>query len=181
MTVEIECVNRHLARLQLDVFPCPRQVVGTLAVDLQRRKSRRHLLDRAGKAVEHASHRSQRREAVRARDDLALCIERVGLLAELDREDIGLGRIEHAARQLGRLAQSDRQHAFGQRVERAAMTDLGLGIAAFAQGSLHRADALGRTHSARLVEHDPARGRHLLVFVVHETPPSQSVPDRPIA
>ncbi len=66
-------------------------------------------------------------------DDLAFEVERVGLRRRTDREVIGLGRIEHAAGQLGRLAERDRQHAGGQRVERPAVADLGLRLARLAQ------------------------------------------------
>ena len=90
----------------------------------------------------------------------ALKVERVGLLAEADGEVIGFGRIEHPAGELGRFAQRDRQHARSKRVERAAMPDLGLGLASFAERALDRPDRLGRTHSDRLVEDDPAIERH---------------------
>ena len=70
--------------------------------------------------------------AIAALGDLALGIERSGFLAELDGEGVDLVGIEHAPRKLGRFAQCDREHPFGQRIERAAMPDLGLGIAALA-------------------------------------------------
>ena len=161
-------MNRHRPRLQLHILTSPRTVVGTLAVHLQRGIRWRDLLDCAREVVEHACDRSQRRKTVGPRHHLALGVERVGLFAELDREHVGLGRIEHAARQLGRLAQCDGQHAFRQRVERAAMADLGLGISAFPQHALDRCDALGRAHAARLVEHYPAVGR-VLAFHAHSS------------
>ena len=89
---------------------------------------------------------------------LSFAVERIGFLAELDREGIGLARIEHAPGQLGRLAERDRQHAFGKRIERAAVADLDLAVARLAQHALDRRDGLGRTEAARLVEDQPAVG-----------------------
>ena len=172
---DLQRVNGYRPRFHLDVFPRPREVVGALSVNLERGIGGRHLLYFAGEVIEHTRHRRQRRKAVAARNHLALGIERVGLLPELDREDVGLGRVEHAARQLGRLAQRDRQHALGQRIKRAPVPHLGLGVAAFAQHALDRADALGRPHGARLVEHDPAIGRG---FGIAHAPATQSAIDR---
>ncbi len=116
------------------------------------------MLNAAGEMFQHRSHRQHRRAPVGALDHLALGVERVGLLSELNGEFIDFAGIEHPPGQLGRFTQCDRQHAFGQRVERAAMADLGLGIARFAQHALDRADRLGRAQPARLVEHQPAVG-----------------------
>ena len=99
--------------------------------------------------------------AIAALGDLALGIERSRFLAELDGEGVDLVGIEHAPRKLGRFAQCDREHAFGQRVQCAAMPDLGLGIAALAQHALDHADRLRRTQPARLIEDQPAMRRRL--------------------
>ena len=100
------------------------------------------------------------RAAVRSCDNRALGIERIGFFAECDGEFIDLARIEHPPGKLGRLAQRDRQHTFGQRIERAAMTNLGPGITALAQHPLDRTDRLGRAEPARLVEDQPAMRDH---------------------
>ena len=105
--------------------------------------------------VEHAGNRRHRRTTIAALDDFAFGIERVGLLAELDGEGVDLVAIEHAPGQLGRFAQRDRQHAFGKRIERAAMADLGLGMAALLQHALDRRYRLRRTEPTRLVEDQP--------------------------
>src|SRR5439155_5697912 len=81
---------------------------------------------------------------------------RIRLLAEADGKFVRLRRIEHAPGELGRFAERDGQDAAGQRVEGAAMADLGLGLAGLAQQALDRAYRCGRTKSERLVENDPA-------------------------
>ena len=156
MTGEIKVVNRHSARLHFDRFARPGTVVGALAIDFQRRIGGRHLFDGAGEMVEHARDRCHRRPAIATLGHLALGVVRGGFLAELDGEGVDLVGVEHAPRQLGRFAQRDREHALGQRVECAAVPDLGLGIAALAQHALDHADRLRRTQPARLVEDQPA-------------------------
>ena len=141
---------------ELDVLARPRAVVGAPAVDLERRVGRRDLLDLAGEMLEHRGDRGEGRAAAAGAHDLAFGVERVGLAAELDGERVSLVAVEHPPAQLGRLAERDRQHAFGQRVERAAVADLDLAVAGLAQVALHRGDRLGRAQAARLVEDDPA-------------------------
>src|SRR5690606_21571225 len=47
---DFEIEDPHPAALQLDLLASPREVVGALPLDLQRRMDRRHLLDLAGEA-----------------------------------------------------------------------------------------------------------------------------------
>jgi hypothetical protein len=95
------------------------------------------------KRASTASTSSLLRANVARLHDLAFRIERVGLLAEADREVIGLGRVQHPAGDLGRLADGDWKYAAGQRVERAAVADLGLRLPGLAKRALDRRDLLG--------------------------------------
>ena len=119
------------------------------------------LLDLSEKLLlQHHFQRAESGLAVARRNNHALQIERVGLPPELHGEFIGLGRIEHAPGQFGRFAQRDRQHAGGQRIERAAMPDFDLAVPALAQHALDGGNRLGRAQPRRLVEHDPAMNAH---------------------
>ena len=102
------------------------------------------MFDGAGEARQHRFDVRQRRAVAAGIDHLALAVEGIGLLAEADGEVIGLGRVEHAAGELGCLAERDRQHARRQRVERAAVADLGLGLAGLPEDALDRRNRLGR-------------------------------------
>ena len=99
---------------------------------------------------------------VRAGDDLALGVVGRGLLAPADAEAIFLGAFLHDRHGLGRLAEGDRQHAGGERIERAGVARL-LGV----EQEFEPPDRLGRGDADRLVEIDPAvdldPGRALLL------------------
>src|SRR6478735_10266807 len=64
----LERVNGHLARLQLELLACPRQIVGPLAVDLERRIGRRELLDLAREVRTDRRHCRERRAMVAYRN-----------------------------------------------------------------------------------------------------------------
>src|SRR5207248_11563936 len=78
------------------------------------------------------------------------------LLAEADGEFVSLARVEHSAGELGRFAQRDRENTARERIERAAVADLGLRFTRLAQHAFDRAYRLGRAEAHRLVEDDPA-------------------------
>ena len=113
------------ARLQLDRLAGPRQVVGALAVDLERREGRRHLLDLADEGRQGAADRrvaSGRTSLVAVTSPSASSVARAS--PEAQREAVVLAAVHDEGHGLGRLAQRDRQHAGGQRIERAAMAGL---------------------------------------------------------
>ena len=85
------------------------------------------------------------------RDGAALGVVGVGLDAPLDRETVGLHAVLHDRHGLGRLAEGDRQHAGGERVERAGVARL-LGV----EQVLEPPDRLRRGDADGLVEIDPA-------------------------
>jgi hypothetical protein len=74
--------DRDLSARQSDGLAGPGKVVGALAVDHERREGRRHLLDFAGKAWQSRLRSLLVSVAGPTGDDLALQVERVGLLAE---------------------------------------------------------------------------------------------------
>ncbi|SUJ31561.1 Uncharacterised protein [Sphingomonas paucimobilis] len=153
-------MNRHTATRENHLFASARQVIGALAVDLQRGIGGRHLVDRPGETRQHRLQRLAGRAHIALRHHLSLGVQRRSLHAETDGEVIHLVAVEHPPGQLGRLAHRDRQYAGRQRIERAAMADLDpLAIAALAQHALDRAHPLGRAEPQRLVEYDPSMHR----------------------
>ena len=147
---------RHLPLRQLDHLARPRQLVGALAVDLERRIGWRRLHDRPREARQYGGNRRRAGPHIGRRGHRPFGI--VGRRRGPPRhgELIPLGRIEHPACQLRRLAQGNRQHARRQRIERAAMADLDLGVARLPQDALDRRDAARAAEPARFVEDDPA-------------------------
>src|SRR6185503_4518102 len=88
---ERQLVNADSACLQIYRFASPRPRVRRLPADLERRVSRGNLFNRAGEARQHGLDVIEIRANLAGRDDLALAIERVRLLAKFDRELIHLG------------------------------------------------------------------------------------------
>jgi hypothetical protein len=162
----MQLVNGHGSRLHFQKFAGAGAGIGGLAVDLQRREGRRHLLDRAGEAGQDRLDLRRSGVDVTGGDHLALGVERIGLGAKRHAKGILLGRVEHAASELGGLADGDGQDAAGERIEGSAMTDLGLGLAGIVQRALDRADRLGRAEPHRLVEDDPAVETHAPAIAV---------------
>src|SRR5215469_6412454 len=160
---QFESVDRDEPGLEFDLFSRAGSRICRLAGNLQRRISGWNLFDLAGEGRERRFDLLRFGANVAPRGHFPFGIERIGLLAEADREIITLGRVEQPAAELGCFAKSDRQDSAGERVEGSAMPDLGLGLAGFPEDSLHRADGLGRTKSDRFVEDDPA-AEHLQVL-----------------
>src|SRR5271170_566155 len=148
---ENEPMNDDFARRDFELRAPARQIVGTLAADLDRRIGRRGLLDRPEKARQHRRDLARRRTNVGFRDDLALGVVGIGLFAPFDRETIGLGPVLDDGNRLGRFAESDRQDARRQRVECAGMARL-LGV----EEIFDLRDRLGRGDADRFVQIDPA-------------------------
>src|SRR5208283_5856479 len=86
-----------------------------------------------------------------AGDDCAFGVVGRAFLAPAHAEAIGLGAVLDDWNGFRRLAESDRQHAGGKRVERARVARL-LGV----EQEFEPADGLGRRDANRLVEVDPA-------------------------
>ena len=125
---EREAMDDEWPRGDLEGLALARQVVGALAVDLDRRIDRRRLLDDAD-------------EARQRRSDLGRATGRASLAAitlpsassvsvsspQCTGEAIGLGPVLDDRHGLGRLAERDRQDAGGERIERAGVSRL-LGV-----------------------------------------------------
>jgi len=150
-------MNRHLARRTLELDACARVFVQGLAVALERGIHRRHLLDVTTKVVEHGLERSALDRHRPGRDDLAFGVATVGLHAQLYHRLVSLVGVEQHLRELGRLAEGERQQTGRHRVERTGVT--GLGGVEQAARCLQRPV---RAHPLRLVEQqyavdDPAQ------------------------
>ena len=116
------------------------------------------------------------RAPVGARDDLPFGVVGRAFLAPAHAEAISLGAVLHDRHGLGRLAESDRQHAGRERIERAGVARL-LGV----EQELEPPDGLGRGDAGRLVEIDPAvdldPGRALLRGFSRSRPSRASTPE----
>src|SRR5258708_15384506 len=102
-------MNSDWPRLQLDALAVARQIIGALALDLDRGISRRDLLDQAGEPRQQATDRLSGGPAVAGLDNPALGIVGIAFLAPGDRKAIALAAVHHERNGLGGLAQGDRQ------------------------------------------------------------------------
>src|SRR5580693_7595833 len=139
------------AGLEVDRLAGACQIVGALAFDLEGREGWRDLLDVANEGRQGAADRLVGGTKVAGGSDLALGIFRRARLPEAEREAVFLPAVHDEGHGLGRLAQGNRQHAAGQRIERSAMARLPR-----AEQAAHTADRGGRPQPHRLVEDHPA-------------------------
>jgi hypothetical protein len=144
-------MNVHRACRQLHHLALAGEVVGALALDLERREARRHLLDGSAEARQQRGDRLGRRPRRTRFDNAALGIVGVALLAPSHRELIGLAAVHDERDRLGGFPERDRQAAGGERIERAGMPG-----ALGRKQPLDHADGVRRGHADRLVEHQPA-------------------------
>src|SRR5665213_1572449 len=114
-------MNLDRTGLQLDGLAVARQIVGPLALDLDRGILRRGLLDQPGEAGQQFANRLSGGPQLAGSDDPALGIVGVPLLAPGDRKAIALAAVHHEGDRLGGFAEGDRQAAGGERVERAGV------------------------------------------------------------
>src|SRR2546429_4326508 len=115
-------VNLDRAWSQLDSLAVARQIVGALALYLDRRILRRDLLDQAGEAGQQRRNRLRRRPELAGLDHAPLGVVGIPLLAPGNREAIALAAVHHEGDGLGGFAERDRQTAGGERIERAGMS-----------------------------------------------------------
>ena len=166
------------ARLDLEGFAFARQIVGAGAGDADRGEGRRRLQDLADEARQQAFNLGRSRPPLRAGDDLALGVVGRGFLAPAHAEAVGFGPVLNDRHSLGRFPERDRQHARGQRIERAGVTRLP-GV----EQEFEPSDRLGRGDAGRLVEIDPAvdldPGRALLPRLSSPAPLGGSGPAAP--
>ena len=101
-----------------------------------------------------ASISARGRPPVALRDRLPLGVVGVGLGAEADREAVLLAALDREGDGLGRLAEGDRKDAGRERIERAGMSRLRRLVEA-----LHARNGLRRGHPRGLVEDEPAIDR----------------------
>ena len=145
-------VNLDRPGLQIDGLAVPRQIIGALALDLDRGILRRDLLDYAGKARQQGGNRLRRGpESSLVLTVAALGIVGIAFLAPGHRETIALAAVHHERNRLGGFPERDRQPAGSQRIEGAGVAGA-LGL----EQPLHHRDRLRRGHADRLVEHHPA-------------------------
>ena len=91
---------------------------------LQRGVARRHLQDAAEEPRQRRIEIRAREVRRSRRDRLAFGIAGRRGDAEADRRDVFLARVEQRLRELGRLAEAERQQSGGQRIERPGVAGL---------------------------------------------------------
>ena len=148
---EVEGMNGDGPCRQFELLAVARPVVGARAIDLDRGKGRRPLLDRPGEMRQQRRDGGRRGAPVRSRNDRAFGVVAVGLRAPGHLEPIGLFAVLHVGDGFRRLAEGDGKDAGGDRVERAGMAGL-LAV----EETLQLRDGIGRGYPDRLVEDDPA-------------------------
>src|SRR5262245_41561304 len=151
MLAEPDPGNCHAPRRKLELLLVAGEVVSASAIDLERRIARRHLLDVAGEIGKPGLDLAAGRPPSALRNRLPLGVVGVGLGAEADREPVLLAVLDREGDGLGRLAECDRKDAGCERIERAGMSRLRRLIEA-----LHARNGLRRGHARRLVEDEPA-------------------------
>src|SRR6266850_1203028 len=144
-------MNLDWPRLQFHNLAVARQIISSLALDLDGGILRRDLLDYPGELRQQVLDGLDIGPDFAGFDDPALGIVSIAFLAPGDRETIALATVHHERNGLGGLAERDRQAAGGERIEGAGMAGA-LGL----EQPFHDRDRLGRGHADRLVEHDPA-------------------------
>src|SRR5215210_3608561 len=102
-------VNLDGTGLQFDGLAVARQIIGSLALDLDRGILRRDLLDQAREPRQQGSDRLGRGSDLTGLDDPALGIVGVALLPPAYREAVALAAVHHKRNRLGGLAECDRQ------------------------------------------------------------------------
>src|SRR3984893_18361517 len=148
---EIEGADRHRTRGQLRRLATTRQIVGALAIDLDRRIGWRQLLDRPGKPRQQREDAGGGGPRVRLRGNVAVGIVSVGFNAPAHRKAIDFFAILNERHGFCCLAKSYRQNPRGERVERSGVSSL-LGV----EKTFQPGYRMGRGHAGRFVEHDPA-------------------------
>ena len=152
-------------------FAFARQIIGALAVDLDRGKLWRRLQDLAPERTQRRFDLRIGRAAVRGGDDGAFGIIRGGGRPEAHQEAVAFQRIGDVGHRLGRFAQRHGQNAGRRRVQRAGMAHL-LRL----EGPFHLVDHSGRGQPCGLVHDQPARDLSALARPPHDRPPSPESP-----
>ena len=146
-----QCMDLDLARGARNVLSGTRIFVIGAPLELQRRKRGRHLRDAADEFAQcRLERRSRNVDGARVAHD-ALGVARGRGDAQAHGRRIALGRVEQQLRELGGLAEAQREQSRGQRVERPRVPGLFRAVEPF--GSLQR--GVGREPD-RLVEQQHA-------------------------
>src|SRR5512135_1571692 len=111
-------MNLDRARLQLDGLPVARQIIGSLALDLDGGILWRDLFNYAREARQQGGNRLGRGPGRARPNHSAFSIVGVTFLAPRNREAIALAAVHHERNRFGGLAKRDRQPARGKWIER---------------------------------------------------------------
>ncbi|MOA19832.1 hypothetical protein D3C78_1402380 [compost metagenome] len=142
-------------------FAFARQIIGALASDLDGRKLRRRLQDHPGIVGQNIADRLFVRALLGGIEHLAFQIVGRALLTPGDGKFVDFPTVHDVRHGFGGVAERDRQHAGGQRIERAGMARL-LGI----EQPLDLGNGLGGAKIERFVEDEPTGNRAALGFAV---------------
>ena len=109
------------ARFNLEGLAVAREIVGARASDADSGEGRRRLQNGADEARQEAVDLGRGGAPIRACDDLPFGVVGRAFLAPAHAKPVGFGSVLNDRHGLGRLAESDRQHARRERIERAGV------------------------------------------------------------
>src|SRR5262245_55993363 len=118
MLAEPDPGNRHAPRRKLELLLVAGEVVSASAIDLERGIARRHLLDVASEIGKPGLDLGAGRPPIALRNRLPLGVVGVGLGAEADREPVLLAALDREVDGLGRLAECGRKDGGWEGIER---------------------------------------------------------------
>ena len=169
---QLQLVNRHRARLDLQRLPRPRGPMRRHPAHLHRAVQRRRLLNRPAEPGQlRLKLRRRQRRHIRGRDHLSLAVVGVRRRAQQHRRLVGLGIGTEVFVQPRRHADEDRQQPRRQRIQRAAVAH-----AAHVGPAPHLAHDVVRGRTARLVHQKDRAGmlRAALAPPAPATPPPRA-------
>lgn len=157
---DIEAEDRHRARRDLHLLAFADELVGALAVDLDRGHRRGHLHDLPGQLRHGLGDLGVGDTGSIGRgDDLPVGIFRGGGLAQANRRSIHLVVGDQMRQQLRAPAHAHYQHARGQRVQRARVAHL-----ARAEEAAQPGDDVMASHALGLIDDDQSGIRQRVVL-----------------
>ena len=143
-------MNFYFAGFQRNDLTIPRQIISPLAINFNRRKLRRHLLDDTGKAWQQRLDSSDIGPPITLLRHRPLGIIGCGFSTPAHCKPICLLAINHIRHGFCALAECQRQNTGRQRIKRSGMTGF-FGI----QQPAHSRNCISRGHADRLVENQP--------------------------
>jgi hypothetical protein len=119
---QFEPVHDDRASREFDALTVAGEIISAFTRELDRRKTRRHLFNPAGKLRQELFDCAPVGTGVAPGDDLTLGIIGIALLAPADGESVRFSAIDDERHRFGRFAQRNRQASGGERIECSGMS-----------------------------------------------------------